>query len=139
MRVPSSQHIGFNMGAAFALDSRAVQEPGASPFSGHRGFRTVGYKEIPGASPDALQTTGPLARFSTAARIDSAGYFVYRRYRALWPSNHHVRAIIVPYIPVLGLTTSCGYLQVNELLMHLAGGVDVGLDWLQGSWSPIST
>lgn len=58
MRVPSSQHIGFNVGAAFALVSRAVQEPGASPFSGHRGGRTVGYKEIPSASPDTLQRRG---------------------------------------------------------------------------------
>lgn len=90
MRVPSSQHIGFNMGAAFALVSRAVQEPGASPFSGHRGQDGRlwgGYKEIPSASPDAVQTTGPLARSSTAGRTDSAGYFVDRRYQALQPSR----------------------------------------------------
>lgn len=63
MRVPSSQRIGFNVGAAFALVSRAVQEPGASPFSGHRGARTFGYMEIPGASSEALQVTGGFSTF----------------------------------------------------------------------------
>lgn len=93
------------------------------PFQGTGGPRTAGYKAIPGASPDALQATGALARFSTAGHTDSAEYFVYRRYQALQPSR---QCISVPYgyIPVPNDAAS-GYLQVNELLMHLAGGVDV--------------
>lgn len=105
MRVPSSQHIGFNVGAAFALASRAVQEPGASPFSGHRGVQD-------GRVQGDTWTTGLLARFST----DSAGYSVYRRYPALQPSRQSNHRALHPC-----LTTSSGYLQVNELLMHLAG------------------